>query len=272
MLVNPANITEKKYKKLTVKVAPGSMAFCSFDTLNQIPLAFREIAFDPSDKKTVVEYYADAFASHEELGDSYDEVVVLHDNNLATFVPAALFDEDCLGNYLQFNNKVFETDSFAFDTLASYQMNTVYIPYADINNFFVDTFGNFVYKHAHTALVSKLLELSKNVDEKKMFVHMAAGHFEIVMVQNQHLLLFNSFDYKTPEDLIYYLLFTAEQLNLNPETFRLEFLGDISQDDAFFAIAYKYIRNVSLFDTADLEQKNALSAQDNRRHFILLQS
>lgn len=272
MLVNPANITEKKYKKLTVKVAPGSMAFCSFDTLNQVPLAFREIPFDLSDKKTVMEYYADAFASHEELGDAYDEVVVLHDNNLATFVPAALFDEDCLGSYLQFNNKVFETDSFAFDALASYQMNTVYIPYADINNFFVDTFGNFVYKHAHTTLVSKLLELSKNVDEKKMFVHMAAGHFEIVMVQNQHLLLFNSFDYKTPEDLIYYLLFTAEQLNLNPETFRLEFLGDIREDDAFFAIAYKYIRNVSLFDTADLEQKNALSAEDNRIHFILLQS
>lgn len=272
MLVNPANITEKKYKKLTVRATPNSLAFCSFDTLNNVPLAFKEVAFDAADKKTVAEYYADTFENHNELKDAYDEILVLHDNNLATFVPVALFDEDYLGSYLQYNNKVFETDFFAFDQLATYQMNTVYIPYMDINNFFVDTFGNFVYKHAHTTLVSKLLELSKNVDEKKMFVHMASGHFEIVMVQNQHLLLFNSFDYKNPEDLIYYLLFTAEQLNLNPETLKLEFLGDISEDDAFFGIAYKYIRHVSLFDTSDLEQKNSLSADENRKHFILLQS
>jgi len=121
-------------------------------------------------------------------------------------------------------------------------------------------------------LVSKLLELSKNIDDKKMFVHMASGHFEIIVVQNQHLLLFNSFEYKTPEDLIYYLLFTAEQLNLNPETLKLEFLGDISQTDAFFAIAYKYIRNVSLFDTTDLQQKNPFTPEENRKHFILFQS
>jgi hypothetical protein len=33
------------------------------------------------------------------------------------------------------------------------------------------------------------------------------GHFEIIVIQNQKLLFFNSFDYETPED---YVLFTAE--------------------------------------------------------------
>jgi hypothetical protein len=84
--------------------------------------------------------------------------------------------------------------------------------------------------------------------------------------------LFNSFEYKTPEDLIYYLLFTAEQLNLNPEYFKLEFLGDINEEDAFFKMAYKYIRNVFLFDTTDLQRRNSFSAADNLKHFILFQS
>jgi hypothetical protein len=43
--------------------------------------------------------------------------------------------------------------------------------------------------------------------------------FEIIVIQNQQLLLFNSFEYLTPEDFIYYVLFTAEQLNINPENF-----------------------------------------------------
>ena len=105
-----------------------------------------------------------------------------------------------------------------------------------------------------------------------MFVHMAKNHFEIIIVQNQHLMLFNSFDYKTPEDLIYYLLFTAEQLNMNPESFRLEFIGDIAENDPYFKIAYKYIRNVSIFDITDLKPNNTFSTADNLRHFILFQS
>lgn len=273
MLVNPANITDKNYKKLSIRVSPNGLAFCSFDTLNHKILSFKEVPFDTSDKsKTVEDLYAAAFNDDAELKEAYDEIVILHDNNLSTFVPTALFDEEYLGSYLQYNTKVFETDFFAFDEIATYQMNAVYIPYVNINNFFVDQFGTFVYKHANTLLVSKLLDLSKNVDEKKMFVHMMPSHFEIIVVQNQHLLLFNSFDYKNPEDLIYYLLFTAEQLNLNPETMKLEFLGDISEDDAFFKIAYKYIRYVSLFDTTDLEQKNSFSTAENRKHFILFQS
>jgi hypothetical protein len=52
-----------------------------------------------------------------------------------------------------------------------------------------------------------------------MTVHFSEGHFEIIVIQNQKLLLFNSFDYQTPEDFIYYVLFTAEQLSLNPKTF-----------------------------------------------------
>lgn len=273
MLVNPANITDKKYKKLSIKASLNGFAYCISDTLNPDILSFHEIAFDTSDKsKNAEDLYASAFENTEELNDRYDEIVVLHDNNLATFVPTALFDEQYLGSYLQYNTKVFETDFFAYDDIATYQMNTVYIPYVNINNFLVDQFGTFVYRHAHTLLVSKLLELSKNIDEKKMFVHMAPGHFEIIVLQNQHLLLFNSFEYKTPEDLIYYLLFTAEQLNLNPETLNLEFLGDISENDAFFAITYKYIRNVSLFDVTEFQQHNSFSAQENRKNFILFQS
>lgn len=273
MLVNPANITEKKYKKLSIKAALTGFVYCISDTLNPAILSFNEIAFDTSDKsKSTEDLYATAFENTEELNDRYDEIVILHDNNLATFVPTALFDEQYLGSYLQYNTKVFETDFYAFDDIATYQMNTVYIPYVNINNFLLDQFGTFVYRHAHTVLVSKLLDISKNIDEKKVFVHMAQGHFEIIVVQNQHLLLFNSFEYKTPEDLIYYLLFTAEQLNLNPETLKLEFLGDITEDDAFFNIAYKYIRNVSLFDVADFQQHNNFSTGENREYFILFQS
>jgi hypothetical protein len=216
------------------------------------------------------DFLESAYTENPDLKNNYDEILIIHSNNLSTFVPTALFDHEFLGSYLQFNTKVFETDFFTFDSLDKYEMNHVYIPYVNLNNFFIDQYGTFDYKHANTILVSKLLDFSKNKEERKMFVHVNENHFDIVVVQNQKLLLFNSFEYKTPEDFIYYILFTAEQLQLNPENFILEFLGSITENDAFYQIAYKYIRNVSLLDVSEIN--NSFSEYENREHFILIHS
>lgn len=266
-------ITDKKYKKLSIQVSLTGLSFCVFDTLNNIILSVKEIHFDTFHKATKIEeFFGDAFKENPELKDSYDEILVIHNNNLSTFVPEPLFDEHFLGSYLQYNTKVFQTDFFAFDEITNYQMNTVYIPYVNINNFFIDEFGSFDYKHANTILVSKLLDVSKNNDDKKMIVNFNPGNFEIIVIQNQKLLLFNSFDYQTPEDFLYYLLFTAEQLSMNPENFKLELLGTISEEDDFYQLAFKYIRNVSLFDVSNLQKNNSFSTAQNQKHFILFQS
>jgi len=267
------NITDKNYKKLSLQVTLGGFCFCIIDTLSNKIVALKEIYFSdfPTSSK-VEDLYWKAFNDHPELKEKYDEVIVLHDNNLATFVPTALFDEEFLGSYLQYNTKVFETDFFAFDALQNYEMNHVFIPFVNINNYLLDQFSTFNYKHVNTILVSKLLDLSKNRDEKQVYVHFSKNKFEIVIVQNQKLLLFNSFEFVTKEDFIYYLLFTTEQLNLNPEHFKVQLLGLISVDSELFEIAYKYVRNVSLLDVSNVENSNDLSKEDNLRHFILLQS
>ncbi len=267
------DITEKKYKKLVLQVRLDGFSYCCFDTLNQTVLFVREIDFSKFPRANKVEdHYWKAFVDNRELTKTYDEVVVIHDNNLNTFVPKALFDEAYLGSYLQYNTKVFETDFFDFDDIANFEMNNVYIPYVNINNFLIDQFGPFTYKNANSILVAKLLEMSKNIDSKRVFAHFSAKKFELVVAQNQNLLLFNSFEYTTKEDFLYYLLFTAEQLNLNPETFRLQLLGDISEDSEYFKIAYKYVRNVSLADVSEYKKTNNLTKAENLKHFILLQS
>ena len=84
-----------------------------------------------------------------------------------------------------------------------------------------------------------------------MYANIGENHFEILLVNKGKLTLYNTFEYSTKEDFIYYLLFTAEQLNLNPETLNLVLLGQVEKDDAFYKIAYKYIRNVSLGNRMD---------------------
>ena len=267
------NITEKKYKKLVLQVSQSGFKYGCFDTLSNSLLFMKSIAFDNYPKAAnVTDHYWKAFVDNSELTKNYDEVIVIHENSLNTFVPQQLFDEDLLGSYLQYNTQVFETDFFAFDELPNCAINNVYIPYVNINNFLIDQFGPFVYKSASSILVSKLMDLSKNKDDKQVYAHFSSGKFEIVVLQNQNLLLYNSFDYKTKEDFLYYLLFTAEQLNLNPETFKLYLLGAISEEHEIYKFAYKYVRDIVLLDVATEMQKNNLTKSENLEHYIVLQS
>jgi hypothetical protein len=251
MQQNQRNITEKTYRKLVLKIGLTGFAYGIWDTLQKTLIDFREIEFDATDKtKKIEDCYEHAFFNSTDLRKPYDEVQVIHDNNLNTF----------------------DTDFFTFDTLEAYGMHNVYIPYVHLNNFLIDKFGQFEYRHAASILVQRLLDLTKNATAKKIFVHLTANHFEIVVLHNQRVLLYNSFEYKTPEDVVYYILFSAEQLQLNPEEFSLEFLGKISADSEVYSLIYNYVRHVSFFDVSQCKAHNTYSNALNLQHFILFQS
>lgn len=263
-------ITSRNYRKLSVQVSPGGISFCCFDTLN------REITHcitAPFSKYSPLEEELwKVFLNNPLLTGTYDETVVLHDNSYNTFVPTALFDANYPGSYLQYNTKVFDTDFFAVDELDSYELNNIYVPMVNVNNFLIDQFGAFEYKNANSVLVAKLLDASKNIDEKQVFVHFNENHFEIVVVRNQKLLLYNSFEYKTPEDFLYFLLFTMEQLFLNPETAKVYLLGKVEENDPNYSLAYTYIRHIALFNTMPLQQKWNRNSSETLQHFILFNS
>ena len=93
-----------------------------------------------------------------------------------------------------------------------------------------------------------------------------------MVVHNQKLLFYNSFEHKTVEDFIYYLLFTFEQLKLNPEHIKTYFIGNITQNDAAYKTAYTYIRYVFLYNLQEFATKNGASVSENSKHFILFQA
>ena len=270
MVVTSNDITQRNYKKLSIQVSLSGLSFCVFDTITNKIVVHNSVAFK---KNEVIDSQLwNAFVENTILSKSYDEIIVLHDNNINTFVPKYLFDSDNIASYLQYNVKVFETDFFAFDEIDTYEINNIYVPFVNINNFLLDQFESFNYKNTNSILVQKILDKSKNIDEKQVFVHFQENHFEIVVVKNQELLLFNSFEYATAEDFIYFILFTFEQLQLNPELIPINLFGAISKEDSFYKIAYKFIRNCNLLDVSNNAKTYDVSEKDMSTHFILFNS
>lgn len=270
MMSSNNDITQKTYKKLSIQVSLNGISFCIFDLISNKVITTMAIPFEKN--KVIEEQLWRTFVDYPILTKTFDEVIVIHDNNLNTFVPTSLFDAHFSASYLQYNTKVFETDFFTHDVIFPYEINNVYVPFININNFLLDQYETFEYQNANSILVKQLLDLSKNKEEKQVFVHLQKEHFEIVVVKNQQLLFFNSFQYRTPEDFIYFILFTCEQLQLNPETISVQLFGNCSEEDPFFKIAYQYIRNCTLLDVSNKASILEVSSVQYRNHFILYHS
>ena len=270
MVITNNDITQKTYKKLSIQVSLSGLSFCVFDAITNKIIHNSTIYFEKN--KVVEEQLWRTFVDNSILTQRYDKIIVLHNNNLNSFVPSSLFDPNYLASYLQYNTKVFETDFFTYDTISPYEINNIYVPFVNINNFLLDQYESFEYKNSNSILVRKLLDLSKNREEKQIFVHIQKNTFELVIVKNQELLLFNSFNYTSPEDLIYFILFSCEQLQLNPETIVVKILGNCSEDDANYQIIYTYIRNCSLLDVSKMTITLNETESNIRNHFTLYHS
>ena len=71
--------------------------------------------------------------------------------------------------------------------------------------------------------------------------------------KNKKLLFFNSFDYKSKEDILYFLLFSLSELSLNPDNIHLVCCGLIDLDSELYGLLYTYIRNIELLEFEEIE-------------------
>ncbi len=239
------------YNHLSIQFSLGGFSFCVLNKDDKkftalYNYSFKENSYTP---QTLLQNITEIFDTNELLKDKkYHSVSVSHTNNLSSLVPNPLFKEERMSDYLSYNNKTLRHDFFAFDDLKNHEMVNVYVPFVNANNFFVDQFGGFEYKHFSTVLVENLVDIYKFSLVPHMFVNICKRHFEIVVIADKKLQLYNTFDYKTKEDFIYYILFVAEQLNLNPEELELQLLGNVKKDDELYKMAFGYVRNVSLIE------------------------
>ncbi|WJJ95363.1 DUF3822 family protein [Algibacter luteus] len=269
--------TNKTTNKLTnidlsIQISLSGLSFCILNTDTNTVIELREVIFEKRlNPLEALDELKSLFTKENALQSNFKNVIIIHDNDLATLVPKSLFNKNHLAEYLKFNSKILKSDFIAYDPIQENTSVNVYIPYVNFNNFIYEKFGAFVYKHVSTVLIENILQIEKESETPKVFVNISTNHFEILVTEKEQLNLYNSFSYSTKEDFIYYILFTAEQLNLDPESFQLVLLGDVDENNELYEIAYKYIRNIS-FGKRNSQYKYIAKPKSEYSNFALLNS
>ncbi|MDT7831557.1 DUF3822 family protein [Flavobacteriaceae bacterium S356] len=260
------HIQEIIVRNLSIQFSLDGFSFCISNQDNEVYF-FKSFEFPiTTSVDNCLEEIISVFKTEEQLQTDFNSIFVIHQNYLNTIVPDKLFNEKELATYLKFSVKTLATDAFDFDSITDISAKNVYIPYTNINNFLFQNFGAFEFKHHTTVLIEKLLGKNKG---SQFYLHVSKHHIDIILLKENDLHFYNSFKYNSKEDIIYYVLFIAEQLKMDTEEFMLVLLGDIKQESELYDILYKYIRNISFLenDNALLKKSDEFS---NHSNFILL--
>jgi len=255
---------------LSIQLSLDGFSFCVYNKIQDKIGVFAVYEFDDKVVSPYkhLELIEQLYQQENLLQIKYNSVSVTHSNNLVTQVPQPFFNKNNLASYLQHTVKVLENDFITYDEVQNSEIVNVYIPFVNINNFLLDTYGSFIFKHSSTILIEKLLNSYKNLEGDFCFVNVSNNNFEVTILKNKKFELFNSFSFNTKEDFIYYILFTAEQLNLNPEDFNLVLLGDIEKESEIYLTLYQYVRNIEFYTPNN--SQSVLDEISKHSHFTLL--
>jgi hypothetical protein len=240
-------LDQNNIKAMSIQIRLNGLSFCILNRTNNTIEFITHVRLDK--KATPYELLNEltkAIDSKIELQQTFDTITCIYQNELGCLIPNELFDENNLAEYLKFNSKILKTDFISFDKLAANNSVNVYIPLVNINNYIFETFGSFDYKHFATILIETLLQKEATTTEHVLYLHINEASFEIIGINNKALTFYNTFEYGSKEDFIYYILFTLEQLQLDPENIKVAFIGGVTENDDLFKILYKYIRFVDV--------------------------
>lgn len=93
-------------------------------------------------------------------------------------------------------------------------------------------FGEVHFLSAATPLLRSFANFTGNSSRRRAFIHCRANKVDVAFFDEQHLLIFNSFEVQSPLDVAYYALGVAQKLGIDlPQTnFWLVGLEAMSQD------------------------------------------
>ena len=133
--------TNKTSNKLTnidlsIQISLSGLSFCILNTDTNTVIELREVIFEKRlNPLEALDELKSLFTKENALQSNFKNVIIIHDNDLATLVPKSLFNKNHLAEYLKFNSKILKSDFIAYDPIQENSSVNVYIPYVNFNNF-----------------------------------------------------------------------------------------------------------------------------------------
>ncbi|NLA48285.1 MAG: DUF3822 family protein [Bacteroidales bacterium] len=228
--------------ELTMQISPAGFAYCILDTIRNRYVLLR--LRDPdSNKAMTAEKTEETIISDSLLAASFKKINLILPSPKSTLVPSPLFDPGKEEEYFNLNlvkegneivlyNKIAEPDAFVIFSVPEWLTGLTgkYFPSAKPC-------------HHATPLIDQALHLSKDEPGKLVQVHLERDYFNLLILEHGSLKFYNTFIYKNPNDIMYYLFNVCKTMGIKREE-NVWFSGLTSSHDELFLQIQEYQKNI----------------------------
>lgn len=203
----------------------------------------------PSSDEPSLHDVRDAVGGNDVLTRNFwHSVRLLVNNQSFTFVPESLFRREYAVRYLELaRGTSLTTEKVHYTRHPGWNAVTVFSVPARLDDWLMSVypFEKLRMFHQLDALLAVALG-GKSSGEKQLLLFLETRAVSLAFVDGGRLVYANRFTYRSTTDLAYYLLFAVRELNLDPETLRVQAGGQIDPDDEVHRTLREYLPGVQL--------------------------
>lgn len=160
-----------------------------------------------------------------------------------TWIPYKLYDKTKDKEYLSKTNTIYASDTVLSNVVEKIDAVNIFAYTLHIYSGVKVLMPKAKYVSQNQVLAEYAFEVSSFM-KNTFIIHKKGNTCDFVIYKGNTFTLSNSFDYKTPNDLIYFILFTMQELGISNEEVCLLLSGEKYSDEELLVLR-KYVKNVT---------------------------
>lgn len=175
---------------------------------------------------------------------SFKSVKIAVNTSCHTLVPGALFDPDQSRPYLELMFGPLPGQRVMANPVEVMDAHQVFAVQDEIAVPIGVHFPRVQLVSHATVLIQAIWAHHGRMHLLKVFLNIRNEAMDIMVFDGRQVSFFNTFAWRSPEDILYYLVFVMEQLNLNPEQVPVVVSGETEGKGSLMDLMFTYIRHV----------------------------
>ena len=211
------------------------------------------------------------FVESEGLKDTqFENINIVFATRNVTIVPDAIFDENSAESIYALNRKISPNEEIRYARLPKSQTVIIFAIDKNIVALLDEMFPRYnLYPQSYPLIKTSLTKkkISEKPNRQRMMVQVFEDFFEILVIDKGQIANYNTYAYKSSNDILYFIINTFEQLGLQPEECEIAFSGFIEQDDLAVLHEKKFVRTV-YFESLNSDYKYFYRFQEFSPHYF----
>lgn len=181
------------------------------------------------------------WSAYPVLNNSFVLVFVSYDYPQSLLIPSTGFKQEdaglLLGTSYSINNQ-----SAVVEAIPHWQLYNVFAAPKEIQEWVSDKFPTAKSGHQYSL---EIRNINAADSEGTLQVDFRKDDFTILAARQSKFLMAQTFDYSTPEDVLYYLLKTCQEFSLSQQHVHIELSGLVDKESALYKELYQYFIHVA---------------------------